>query len=181
VVSDGVAAEVTGILEDNIRYGTGTRAYFGRTAAGKTGTTDHHADAWFAGYTPELETTVWVGYTKGEIPMENVHGIAVAGGSFPATIWRLFMERALAGRPERAFPEPRQWPTWRSFHRGKFALSYDPYYRPETTYRRETTSTSEAKERTSTSEANERTSTSGSAESARRKTTPVPARTQGGR
>ena len=52
VLSEGTAAVVTEILEDNMRYGTGTRAYFGRPAAGKTGTTDHHADAWFAGYTP---------------------------------------------------------------------------------------------------------------------------------
>ena len=110
--------------------GTGTGAYFGRPAAGKTGTTDEHADAWFAGYTPGLQTTVWMGYTKGEIPMENVHGIAVSGGSFPATIWRLFMEQALDGKPVADFHEPTQWPVWRPFHRGPYALSYDPYYVP---------------------------------------------------
>jgi penicillin-binding protein 1A len=130
VISDGVAYTVTKILEDNMLSGTGTGAYFGRPAAGKTGTTDEHADAWFAGYTPGLQTTVWVGYTKGEIPMENVHGIAVSGGSFPATIWRLFMERALDGKPVADFREPTEWPVWRSFHRGPYALSYDPYYVP---------------------------------------------------
>ena len=83
VISDGVAYTVTKILEQNVLYGTGTRANFGRPAAGKTGTTDDHADAWFCGYLPNLEATVWVGYPQGEIPMENVHGIAVAGGSFP--------------------------------------------------------------------------------------------------
>ena len=55
-----------------------TRAAFGRPAAGKTGTNEEHKDAWFAGYTPDLATTVWIGFTKGEIPMENVHGIAGA-------------------------------------------------------------------------------------------------------
>ena len=95
VISDGVAYEVTKILEDNVLGGTGVGAYFGRPAAGKTGTTDNHADAWFSGYVPQLETTVWVGYPQGEIPMENVHGIAVAGGTFPATIWKLFMETAM--------------------------------------------------------------------------------------
>jgi penicillin-binding protein 1A len=130
VVSDGVAYTITEILEDNMLSGTGTGAYFGRPAAGKTGTTDEHADAWFAGYTPGLQTTVWMGYTKGEIPMENVHGIAVSGGSFPATIWRLFMERALEGKPVADFREPTQWPVWRSFERGPYALSYDPYYVP---------------------------------------------------
>jgi penicillin-binding protein 1A len=132
-ISEGTAAIVTRILEQNVQYGTGTRAEIGRPAAGKTGTNEEHADAWFAGYTPNLATTVWIGYTRGEIPMENVHGIAVAGGTFPAEIWREFMEPALEGVPDAEFPEPDNWPTWKPFTRGDYALSYDPYYRPETT------------------------------------------------
>jgi penicillin-binding protein 1A len=127
-ISEGVAAIVTRILEQNVQSGTGTRAAFGRPAAGKTGTNEEHADAWFAGYTPELATTVWMGYTKGEIPMENVHGIAVSGGSFPAEIWRLFMEPALEGTQAESFPEPSSWPVWKPFTRGKYALTYDPSY-----------------------------------------------------
>ena len=130
VISDGVASVVTRILEDNIRYGTGTRAALSRPAAGKTGTTDKHADAWFVGYTPGLATAVWMGYTRGEIPMDNVHGISVAGGSFPAEIWRRFMEPALADRPAREFREPLQPVSFRSWTRGPWALSYDPYYVP---------------------------------------------------
>jgi penicillin-binding protein 1A len=133
VLSDGVASAVTKILEENILYGTGTGAAIDRPAAGKTGTTDHHADAWFSGYTPQLQTTVWVGYTRGEIPMENVHGISVAGGTFPAEIWRRYMERAVASMPVRDFPEPRHPPVWQYFHRGPYALGYDPYTAPVTT------------------------------------------------
>jgi penicillin-binding protein 1A len=125
-ISEGVAAIVTRILEQNVQSGTGTRAAFGRPAAGKTGTNEEHADAWFAGYTPELATSVWVGYTSGEIPMESVHGIAVTGGSFPAEIWRLFMEPALENTEPVAFPEPRVWPEWKPFTRGQYALTYDP-------------------------------------------------------
>src|SRR6187431_49317 len=132
-ISEGTAAVVTRILEQNIQSGTGTRAAFGRPAAGKTGTNEEHADAWFAGYTPNLATTVWIGYTKGEIPMESVHGIAVSGGSFPAEIWRLFMERALEGTEPAAFPEPSRWPTWQPFARGEYALTYDPNAAPATT------------------------------------------------
>jgi penicillin-binding protein 1A len=131
-ISEGAAAIVTRILEQNIDYGTGTRANIDRPAAGKTGTNEDHTDAWFAGYTPDLATTVWVGYTKGEIPMESVHGISVAGGTFPAEIWRIFMDGALDGTRETPFAEPDRWPTWKPFTRGRYALSYDPYYRPET-------------------------------------------------
>ncbi len=125
-ISEGTAAIVTRILEQNIQVGTGTRAAFGRPAAGKTGTAEEHVDAWFAGYTPDLATTVWLGYTKGEIPMENVHGIAVSGGSFPAEIWRLFMEPALAASEPTPFAEPAFWPEWKPFTRGEYALAYDP-------------------------------------------------------
>jgi penicillin-binding protein 1A len=126
VIPDGVAAVVTEILEDNVLYGTGTRAGFGRPAAGKTGTTDEHADAWFVGYTPELATAVWMGYTGGEIPMLSVHGIAVSGGSFPAEIWRLFMEPVLAAAPVRDFPAPTDPVEYEPWQRGPFALKYDP-------------------------------------------------------
>ena len=125
-ISEGTAAMVTRILEQNVQSGTGTRAAFGRPAAGKTGTNEEHADAWFAGYTPELATTVWMGFTGGEIPMESVHGIAVTGGSFPAEIWRLFMEPALENTEPVAFPEPKLWPEWKPFTRGEYALAYDP-------------------------------------------------------
>jgi penicillin-binding protein 1A len=132
-ISEGTAAIVTRILEQNIQSGTGTRAAFGRPAAGKTGTAELNVDAWFAGYTPELATAVWMGYTSAEIPLDSVHGIAVTGGSFPAEMWRLFMEPALEGREPASFPEPRAWPEWKSFTRGEYALSYDPNAVPETT------------------------------------------------
>jgi penicillin-binding protein 1A len=124
VISDGVAYTVTKILEQNMLYGTGTRAFFGRPAAGKTGTTDDHADAWFCGYLPNLEATVWVGYPQAEIPMENVHGIAVAGGSFPAEIWRRFMERAVRYSPPQDWSPPKTYPVWKPFERGRYAIQY---------------------------------------------------------
>ena len=126
VIPAGVAYEVTKILEQNVLHGTGVEAYFGRPAAGKTGTTDDHADAWFCGYTPNLDTTVWVGYPRAEIPMTNVHGIAVAGGTFPATIWKLFMESALGSSREYDFPEPKQLPVWKPFTRGQYAIQSAP-------------------------------------------------------
>ena len=134
VIPDWVADEVTEILEDNIDQGTGTGAgiFFDRPAAGKTGTTDDHTDAWFCGYTPTLSTTVWVGYPQAQIPMENVHGISVAGGTFPATIWNLFMRSAIGNTDPVDFPEPASEPEWQSFERAQYANDYDytPYYPP---------------------------------------------------
>jgi penicillin-binding protein 1A len=132
VISKGVAYTVTQILEQNMLHGTGIGAYFGRPAAGKTGTTDSYADAWFCGYTPTLEATVWVGYPRGEIPMLNVHGIAVSGPTFPATIWRTFMQKAIGGEKPRGFVIPSVLPTWHSFTHGQYAVGgYSP---PPPTY-----------------------------------------------
>ena len=107
VLPDWVATTVTRVLEENMLHGTGVGAHVpGRVDAGKTGTTDDYADAWFSGYTPSLEATVWMGYAGGEIPMFDVHGAAVSGPTLPATAWRLFMARALEGSPDAAFPAP---------------------------------------------------------------------------
>ncbi len=54
VIPDWVAATVTRVLEQNMLYGTGRAAHiYNHTDAGKTGTTDNYADAWFSGYTPQ--------------------------------------------------------------------------------------------------------------------------------
>ena len=120
-----VAFEVTRILERNIAAGTGTRAQIDRPAAGKTGTTDDFADAWFAGYTPDLATVVWVGHPRGRVPMLDVHGIPVSGGTFPAAIWQAFVSAALANRDARAWREADgavDWQRWCG--RFQFARSY---------------------------------------------------------
>jgi len=125
VLPGPVAFEVTRILEGNIEAGTGTGAQIGRPAAGKTGTTDDFTDAWFAGYTPQLATVVWVGQPRGRVPMLDVHGIAVAGGTFPAAIWQGFMDAALAGRPVAGWPQPDGSVDWERFcGRFQYARSY---------------------------------------------------------
>ena len=127
-IPDWVAAEVTRILGENIQEGTGVAANFGRPAAGKTGTTTDHADAWFCGFTPNLTTSVWVGYPRGEIPMTDVHGIAVAGGTFPAEIWHDYMKKATTGTADRGFPAPSGTPDWLSYYRGQYQYQGGGYY-----------------------------------------------------
>ncbi|MGH3002069.1 MAG: PASTA domain-containing protein, partial [Gaiellaceae bacterium] len=78
-------------------YGTGTAAQLpGREVAGKTGTTENYGDAWFVGYTPQIVAAVWVGYPNKLVPMlTDFHGHPVAGGTYPALIWKAFMSKAL--------------------------------------------------------------------------------------
>jgi penicillin-binding protein 1A len=90
------AGVVNAALEGVVNDGTGTAAGIARPLAGKTGTTENHADAWFIGYVPQLSTAVWVGYPDSLVPMTDVHGIAVAGGTYPARIFSRFMRPALA-------------------------------------------------------------------------------------
>ncbi len=102
------AGVVNSILQKAVRYGTGKRAYLpNRPVAGKTGTTENYGDAWFVGYTPQLAVAVWVGYPTTLKPMlTEFHGEPVTGGSFPALIWKSFMEKALKSEEPEGFPAP---------------------------------------------------------------------------
>jgi penicillin-binding protein 1A len=105
VMTDGQAAEVTKVLKENVQSGTGVNANYGCPTAGKTGTTDNFTDAWFVGYEPHLTTAVWVGYPNAAIQMRSVHGIEVAGATFPSQIWHNFMQVAHRGYCQ-DFPPP---------------------------------------------------------------------------
>ncbi|MCU0313088.1 MAG: transglycosylase domain-containing protein [Solirubrobacteraceae bacterium] len=75
-----------------VSSGTGKRAAWGGFAAGKTGTTENFGDAWFVGITRKLTIAVWVGYPDTNTPMKTEFGgEPVAGGTFPAQIWRNFV------------------------------------------------------------------------------------------
>ena len=98
VLTETQADAIDQLLQGVVQSGTGTAAALpGREVAGKTGTTENYGDAWFVGYTPQLVAAVWVGYPDKLIPMlTEFHGHAVAGGTFPALIWKAFMTKALA-------------------------------------------------------------------------------------
>jgi penicillin-binding protein 1A len=125
---DVLTRTLTGVVEG----GTATAANIGRPVAGKTGTTQDHRDAWFAGYTPQLATVVWMGYpieigpdkkvASGDdfVPLMHfcsdpqkcrpVDGIEVTGGSFPADIWAAFMSIVMDGRDVLYFAVPSDEP-----------------------------------------------------------------------
>jgi penicillin-binding protein 1A len=80
------------VLKTVITQGTGTAANYGCPAAGKTGTANNFANAWFVGYTPRMATAVWVGYPQGNISMADGFG-----GTLAAPIWHDYMSTASAG------------------------------------------------------------------------------------
>ena len=103
---------ITGVLQQVVTRGTGINARIGRPVAGKTGTSDNWADAWFVGYTPQLVTAVWVGFPPKEIKMRPpTTRITVTGGSWPAQIWQGFEGAALAETPVADFPAMAPSPT----------------------------------------------------------------------
>ncbi len=85
VVNERSAFILTDMMKGVITNGTGTGAYFGRPAAGKTGTTSDYKDAWFIGFTPDLVAAVWMGCDNPEYLND------VTGGTIPASIWKSFM------------------------------------------------------------------------------------------
>src|SRR5207253_3255765 len=93
---------VTNMMRSVLNEGTaaGARAAgFTLDAAGKTGTTNDLRDAWFAGFTPELLTVVWVGF-------DDNQPVGLSGAQAALPIWTQFMIRALAGRPNVPFTLP---------------------------------------------------------------------------
>jgi membrane peptidoglycan carboxypeptidase len=108
VFSKDVMADLTYALKNVVTNGTGAAALaLGRPAAGKTGTSESNASAWFSAYTPQLAASV--AFFR-DSPSENLRGIGgyttLFGGSFPAKIWTAFMKGALKGQPIMSFPAP---------------------------------------------------------------------------
>jgi len=93
VLEPKICHEITSALEDVVQHGTATRIlnYFHYPAAGKTGTTQNYADAWFIGYTPEYTAGVWVGFDDKRITFNSSNG---QGGRAAAPIWGKFMKYA---------------------------------------------------------------------------------------
>ena len=110
VLDPNDAATLNSILQNVVTAGTGIRAALtDRVVAGKTGTTENYGDAWFVGYTPQLAVAVWVGYPNKLVPMlTQFEGGPVAGGTYPALIWKSFIEKALKAEndPPESFPSP---------------------------------------------------------------------------
>lgn len=108
VFEPGPADLVSNLLESVFTEGTARSAAqmgLDRPAAGKTGTTSNHRDAWFAGYTPQLTTVVWVGMdqvipnTVPELPFNPT----LTGTNSALPLWVNFMRKAHRGFPATAF------------------------------------------------------------------------------
>ena len=102
IASPATTFLVTNMMRSVLNEGTAASARangFTLDAAGKTGTTNDLRDAWFAGFTPELLTVVWVGF-------DDNQPIGLSGAQAALPIWTQFMKAALAGRPNTPFDVP---------------------------------------------------------------------------
>jgi membrane peptidoglycan carboxypeptidase len=108
VFSKEVMADLTYALKSVVNGGTGAAALaLGRPAAGKTGTSQSNASAWFSAYTPQLAASVALFRDSASESLNGIGGLtSVTGGTFPARIWTAFMKGALKGEPVMSFPAP---------------------------------------------------------------------------
>ena len=108
VFSKDVMADLTYALKGVVNGGTGSAALaLGRPAAGKTGTSQSNASAWFSAYTPQLAASVALFRDSASESLNGIGGLtSVTGGTFPAKIWTAFMKGALKDEPVMSFPAP---------------------------------------------------------------------------
>lgn len=108
VFSKDVMADLTYALKSVVNGGTGSAALaLGRPAAGKTGTSQSNASAWFSAYTPQLAASVALFRDSASESLNGIGGLtSVTGGTFPAKIWTAFMKGALKDEPIMSFPAP---------------------------------------------------------------------------
>ena len=96
VMPTAVAQSISDVLSQVVSSGTGKQAALSGFAAGKTGTTENYGDAWFVGWNEKMTVAAWVGYPDRLRPMKTqFDGSPVAGGTFPAILWRNFMTSAM--------------------------------------------------------------------------------------
>ncbi|MFN8053186.1 MAG: PBP1A family penicillin-binding protein [Acidimicrobiales bacterium] len=100
VLEPEAADAITKMLEGVLVSGTAAGKGIGRPAAGKTGTTQNATDAWFIGYTPDLVTGVWAGYSE-----TSKKKVGQAGATAAAPVWQRFMIDALKDVPPSNFDE----------------------------------------------------------------------------
>jgi len=108
VFNKDVMADLTYALKSVVNGGTGAAALgLGRPAAGKTGTSQSNASAWFSAYTPQLAASVALFRDSASESLNGIGGLtSVTGGTFPAKIWTAFMKGALKDEPVMSFPAP---------------------------------------------------------------------------
>lgn len=109
VFSEKVVADLSYSLSGVVRNGTASSvlAGFPRPIAGKTGTSQDNASAWFSGYSPDLATAVAFFRDTPQKQLTGIGGLnSITGGTFPARIWNVYMKRALAEYPISYFPPP---------------------------------------------------------------------------
>lgn len=105
--SADAAADADTVLQHVVQHGQ--QLVGDRPAAAKTGThqyleTGHNSHAWMGGFTPQLAAAVWVGNAGADGPIIDKRGRDIYGAGVPGSIWKSFMNAALAGVRKEEFP-----------------------------------------------------------------------------
>jgi membrane peptidoglycan carboxypeptidase len=108
VLPEPIAALETDVLKGPVTSGTAASVFGGSLGkwplAGKTGTSDLNKNVWFAGYTRQVVTAVWVGSQGRPYPLSEYWGFDVFGGTIAAPIFKAYMLEVMAGQPVEDFP-----------------------------------------------------------------------------
>lgn len=139
IINENTAYKMVRMMQGVVDQGTGRRLRYryglNGEIAGKTGTTNSQADAWFIGYTPQILAGVWVGCDDRYLRFSSERLGQGAAAALP--IWALFMKKLYADKeidisPEAQFERPEYFddcqvidPT--SLQRSGYPGSYSPY------------------------------------------------------
>ena len=109
VLSRTVAAVITDMMVGVVEHGTASSKFIGWSPwpiAGKTGTANENTNVWFAGFTDQVTTAVWVGSQGVPFPLSEFFGSDVFGSTVAAPVWRAYMQKVMGPYDPIDFPVP---------------------------------------------------------------------------
>ena len=110
IIRSSTADTLTGMLASNMVSGSGVKGNLDRPVAGMSGTAGDHSAIWFAGFTPQLATALWIGDYKGGF-LNPVNNVSIFGETFnpavgsnaAAVLWQHIMAGQVANMPSVGF------------------------------------------------------------------------------
>ncbi len=110
VLNRTIANVITDMMVGVVDHGTASGVFSSGwgpwPTAGKTGTANENTNVWFAGFTEQVTTAVWVGSQGVPFPLSEYFGEDVFGSTVAAPVWKAYMLEVMEGMDPIEFPEP---------------------------------------------------------------------------